>query len=130
MDNNQYLILLDKDGQRITSLLLGIHGQTMDELKEKAKTYNPAILLEADEAMQQQFVAGKLYVEGKFIDPPAYEPTKEDIRYSIIKEYELKLDRLRQALISRQAMGEDVKAIQEAYKGLIEEQKTKLKEVQ
>lgn len=128
--DNQYLILLDKEGQRITSLLLGIHGQTMDELKEIAKTYNPATLLEADESMQQQFVAGKLYVDGKFIDPKPYEPTKADKRNAIIREYEPKLERLRQAMMSRQAMGEDVKTIQEAYKALIEEQKTKLKEVQ
>lgn len=87
--NNNYLFIIDDNGKRITSLAVGVHGDTMDELKAKAaKDYPGKATLTGYEAEQQQFLAGKIYKDGKFTD---YVPTAEETaaaeRAAIDSEY-------------------------------------------
>lgn len=75
MDNN-YLFIIDDNGKRITSFVIGVHGDTMDDLKAKAaKEYPGKATLIGHEEEQQQFLSGKIYKDGKFTD---YVPTAEE----------------------------------------------------
>ena len=85
--NNTYLFILDDEGKRIATFLLGVHGNTVEELHEKAeREYPGAPLLDGGDDYFNEFAAGKIYVDGQFIDPPPYVPPLEDVKAAKISE--------------------------------------------
>ena len=130
---NKYLFVIDTDGNRITSLLDGVHGNGEKELTARAKKEFPdAQYVYNDEDMQQEFLSGKIYIGGKFIDAPVVEHTpnkSEKIAY-IKKYYDARFATLDQVLIRRQLINGDITDLQDQYKKLNAEMLTKIKAVE
>ena len=81
-----YLFILD-EGKRVATFLLGIHGKTIEALIAKAeKEYPDKTYLQGDDSFFNEFAAGKIYVDGQFIDPPPYVPPLEDVKAAKIAE--------------------------------------------
>ena len=81
-----YLFILD-EGKRVATFLLGIHGKTIEALIAKAeKEYPGKTYLQGDDSYFNEFAAGKIYVDGHFIDPPPYVPPLEDVKAAKIAE--------------------------------------------
>lgn len=87
---NNYIHILDENGKRITSIvdnMLSPIGE--DELLKQAQQQyqNANQYVFGDDNMLDQFLNGKAYVNGKFIDIPVVlpKPTKADIKNQINK---------------------------------------------
>jgi hypothetical protein len=82
-----YLFILEDDGHRIATFLLGVHGKTVEELIAKAEREYPGkTYLQGDDSYFNEFAAGKIYVDGQFIDPPPYVPPLDDVKTAKISE--------------------------------------------
>ena len=81
---NKYVHIIDDNGRRITSLADNV--ETKEKLIKKAKEEFPdgAQYIYGDDDMLTQFLAGKIYVGGQFVDVQIepYIPTAKEIRKS------------------------------------------------
>lgn len=113
---NRYVFVLDEKGTRITSLLIGIHGETEEACLELAKRdYPNHTYVTGGDDMQAQFVDYKCYVDGEFIDyvPEVIEPSKKDKIEELKKEAEKEREQLKEAFLTKQMKGlptDDIKA--------------------
>ena len=113
---NRYVFVLDEKGARITSLLIGIHGETEEACLELAKRdYPNHTYVTGGDDMQAQFVDYKCYVDGEFIDyvPEVIEPSKKDKIEELKKEAEKEREKLKEAFLTKQMKGlptDDIKA--------------------
>lgn len=83
---NTYVFILD-EGKRVATFLLGIHGKSIEALMEKAKKEYPGkTYLQGDDSYFNEFAAGKLYVDGKYVDPAPYVPPLADVQAAKIAE--------------------------------------------
>ena len=77
---NQYVFVLNEMGERITSYV--DNTVTQEQLLATAKQEWPDAadyIYSADgDSMLDEFMKGKFYVDGKFVEPAPYVPTKED----------------------------------------------------
>lgn len=128
-----YVFVLDQDGVRQTSYVVGIHADTLEEVEQLAKqTYPTSTILNGDSEMQSQFMSGKCYVNGEFVNPPIVEylPTKEDKINAIKAEYEPRFKTLEEAQRRLLLMGKPTNAISAQYIKLNSEMVARIKEVQ
>ena len=128
-----YIFVLDENGIRQTSYVVGIHAVTLEEVEQLAKrTYPTSTILSGDSEMQAQFTNGKAYVNGEFVDPPVVEyiPTKEEKINSIKAEYEPRFRTLEEAQRRLLLMGKPTNAISAQYIKLNSEMVARIKEVQ
>lgn len=128
-----YVFVLDETGIRQTSYVVGIHADTLEETEQLAReTYPNANIVTGDSEMQSQFISGKAYVNGKFVDPPIieYVPTKEDKINTIKAEYEPRFKTLEEAQRRLLLMGKPTNAISAQYIKLNNEMVARIKEVQ
>lgn len=113
---NRYVFVLDEKGARITSLLIGIHGETEEACLEIAKRdYPNHTYVTGGDDMQAQFVDYKCYVDGEFIDyvPEVIEPSKKDKIEELKKEAEKEREKLKEAFLTKQMKGlptDDIRA--------------------
>lgn len=113
---NQYVFILDEKGARITSLLIGIHGETEEACLEIAKhDYPNHTYVTGGDDMQSQFVDYKCYVNGQFIDyvPEGVEPSKNEKIEALKKEAENEREKLKEIYLTKQMKGlptDDIKA--------------------
>lgn len=127
-----YVFVLDEEGIRKTSYVVGIHADTLEETEQLAKqSYPTSTILSGDSEMQAQFTSGKAYVNGTFIDIPVteYEPTKAERISQIRKYYDERFAMLDQALIRRRLANVPYDDLQEQFKKLNAEMVAKIKEV-
>ncbi len=127
-----YVFILDKNGVRQTSYLVGVHADTLEETEQLARqTYPSANIVTGDSEMQSQFISGKAYVNGKFVEPPIveYVPTKADTINAIKAEYEPRFKILEEAQRRLLLMGKPTTAISAQYIKLNDEMVTRIKEV-
>lgn len=83
-----YLFILEDDGHRIATFLLGVNGKTVDALIAKVEAEYPGkFYLQGDDEYFNQFAQGKIYVDGQFVDPPPYVPPLEDVKAAKIAEF-------------------------------------------
>ena len=123
---NQYVFILNGKGERITSLC--DNTVTQEELIEVAKSEYPNsqyIYSDDGDAMLDEFMSGKLYVDGKFV-----EPTKEDKINTIKAEYEPRFKSLEEAQRRLLLMGKSTDAISKQYIKLNAEMVKRIKEVE
>lgn len=77
---NQYIFILNEMGERITSIV--DNTVTKEQLLTTAKEQWPDaadyIYSENGDNMLDEFMKGKFYVDGKFVEPQAKEPTKAE----------------------------------------------------
>lgn len=127
-----YVFVLDKNGVRQTSYVVGVHADTLEEVEQLAKrTYPTANIVTGDSEMQAQFTSGKAYVNGTFIDIPVteFEPTKAERIAQIRKYYDERFATLDQALLRRRLANVPYDDLQEQFKKLNDEMVAKIKEV-
>lgn len=128
-----YVFVLDEKGVRQTSYVVGVHADTLEETEQLAKqSYPTANIITGDSEMQAQFISGKAYVNGEFVNPPVIEyiPTKEEKINAIKAEYEPRFKTLEEAQRRLLLMGKPTTAISTQYLKLNGEMVARIKEVQ
>lgn len=128
---NQYVFILNDKGERITSLC--DNTLSRDDIMAQAEHDYPnaQYVYAADgDAMLDEFMSGKAYVNGKFVAPNPYVPTKEDKINAIKAEYEPRFKTLEEAQRRLLLMGKPTNAISAQYIKLNNEMVTRIKEVQ
>lgn len=128
---NQYVFVLDTQGKRITSFV--DNTITQDELLATAKQEYPnaaEYIYSADgDSMLDEFMKGKFYVNGQFIDPQPKEPTKSEKITEIRNYYNGRFEALEQVLLRRRLINGDITDLQEQFKKLNQEMLLKIKAV-
>ena len=105
---NQYVFILNEKGERITSLLIGVHADTEEQCLELAKKeYPESSYLVGGQDMQDQFISGKVYTNGAFTEPEVevVEPTKKDKIEALKKEAEAEREKLKEVFLTKQMKG-------------------------
>lgn len=127
---NQYVFILNDKGERITSLCDNTLSRE-DIMAQAEHDYPTAQLVySADgDTMLDEFMRGKLYVNGKFVEPEPIIPTKEDKINAIKSEYEPRFKSLEEAQRRLLLMGKPTTAISTQYIKLNDEMVTRIKEV-
>ena len=122
-------------GERETSYVVGIHGETVDELKALAtKNYPEGVVLEQDGAAWNNAVQNDLiYKAGQLVERPA--PTEDEVREqklaALDSEYSQKISDAEADMAKANAIGDtdyfnDLKAERET---LVSEYTTKREEI-
>lgn len=128
---NQYVFVLNEMGERITSYV--DNTVTQEQLLATAKQEWPDAadyICSADgDSMLDEFMKGKFYVDGKFIEPQAKEPTKADKIAEIRNYYNERFETLEQTLLRRRLINGDITDLQEQFKKLNQEMVLKIKAV-
>lgn len=106
-----YLSIYNNDtGERETSYVVGIHGDSMDELKAlAAKNYPQGIAIEQDGAEWNEAVQNDLiYSAGQLVQRPA--PTEEELREqkltALDSEYSQKISDVETEMAKANAIGD------------------------
>lgn len=128
---NQYVFVLDAQGKRITSFV--DNTITQEQLLATAKQEYPnaaEYIYSADgDAMLDEFMKGKLYVNGQFVEAPVHELTKAEKIAEIRSYYNRRFETLDQALIRRRLANGDISDLQEQFKKINTEMIAKIKAV-
>ena len=128
---NQYVFILNEQGERITSFV--DNTVSKDELLDHAKKEWPDAadyIYSADgDSMLDEFMKGKFYVDGKFIGPQAKEPTKAEKIAEIRSYYNKRFETLEQMVLRRRLINGDISDLQEQFKKLNKEMVLKIKAV-
>lgn len=132
----QYVSVYNADtGERETSYVVGIHGETVDELKAlAAKNYPKGVVIEQDGAAWNEAVQNDLvYKAGQLVERPA--PTEDEVREqklaALDSEYRQKISDVETEMAKANAIGDtdyfnDLKAERET---LVSEYTTKRGEI-
>ena len=132
----QYVSVYNADtGERETSYVVGIHGDSMDELKALAKkNYPDGVFIEQDGAEWNNAVQNDLiYKTGQLVERPA--PTEDEVREqklaALDSEYSQKISDVETEMAKANAIGDtdyfnDLKAERET---LVSEYTTKREEI-
>ena len=128
---NQYVFVLNEQGERITSFVDNMISK--DELLATAKQEWPDaanyIYSEDGDNMLDEFMKGKFYVDGKFVEPQPKEPTKAEKIAEIRNYYNGRFETLEQMLLRRRLINGDITDLQEQFKKLNQEMVLKIKAV-
>lgn len=128
---NQYVFVLNEMGERITSYV--DNTVTQEQLLATAKQEWPDAedyIYSADgDAMLDEFMKGKLYVNGQFIEPQVKEPTKAEKIAEIKNYYDKRFETLEQMILRRRLVNGDITDLQEQFKKLNQEMVLKIKAV-
>nr|DAW70165.1 MAG TPA: hypothetical protein [Caudoviricetes sp.] len=128
---NQYVFVLNEMGERITSFV--DNTATQEQLLATAKQEWPDaanFIYSADgDSMLDEFMRGKLYVNGEFVTPQPKEPTKVEQIAEIRNYYNGRFETLEQMLLRRRLINGDITDLQEQFKKLNQEMVLKIKAV-
>ena len=128
---NQYIFVLNEMGERITSYV--DNTVTQEQLLATAKQEYPNAadyVYSADgDSMLDEFMRGKLYVNGQFVATPVHELTKAEKIAEIRSYYNRRFETLDQALIRRRLANGDISDLQEQFKKINTEMIAKIKAV-
>lgn len=129
---NQYVFILNEKGERITSLLIGVHADTEEQCLELAKKeYPESSYLVGGQDMQDQFISGKVYTNGAFTEPEVevVEPTKKDKIEALKKEAEAEREKLKEVFLTKQMKGLATDDIKVKFKQIDVDLINKIKEL-
>lgn len=128
---NQYVFVLNEMGERITSFV--DNTVTQEQLLATAKQEWPDatnFIYSADgDSMLDEFMRGKLYVNGEFVIPQPKEPTKAEKIAEIRDYYNGRFETLEQMVLRRRLINGDITDLQEQFKKLNQEMVLKIKAV-
>ena len=128
---NQYVFVVNEQGERITSFVDNLVSK--EALIEQAKKEWPDAsdyIYSADgDSMLDEFMSGKLYVDGQFVSAPVPELTKAEKIAEIRAYYNSRFEALDQALLRRRLANADITDLQTQYKTLQAEMVSKIKAV-
>ena len=126
-----YVFVLNDNGVRQTSYVGGVHADTLEETKKLAtQAYPTSTIVIGGDDMLGQFLSGKAYVDGEFVEPPHYVPTKEEKINAIKSGYEQRFKKLEDVQQRLLLMGKPTTAISTQYITLNDEMVARIKEVQ
>lgn len=132
----QYVSVYNADtGERETSYVVGIHGETMDELKAlAAKNYPEGVFIEQNGTEWNNAVQNDLiYSAGQLVQRPA--PTEEELREqkltALDSEYNQKISDVETEMAKANAIGdtEYLAELKEERESLVSEYTTKRGEI-
>ena len=132
----QYLSIYNADtGERETSYVVGIHGDSMDELKAlAAKNYPQGIAIEQDGTAWNNAVQNDLiYKAGQLVQRPA--PTEDELREqkltALDSEYSQKISDVETEMAKANAIGdtEYLEELKSERESLVSEYTTKRGEI-
>lgn len=132
----QYVSVYNKDtGERETSYVVGIHGDTVDELKAlAAKNYPQGVAIEQDGAAWNEAVQNDLiYSAGRLVQRPA--PTEAELRQqkltALDNEYSQKISDVETEMAKANAIGDAdyLAELKEEREALVSEYTTKRGEI-
>ena len=128
---NQYVFVLNEMGERITSYVDNtvMQEQLLATAKQEWPDAADYIFSADGDAMLDEFMKGKFYVNGKFIEPQVKEPTKAEQIAEIKNYYDKRFDALDKAALRRRLANADISDLQAQYKTLQAEMVTKIKAV-
>ena len=120
-----------KTGKRITSFVIGVHGNNIQEVKEVAeKQYPNEYLVKQNETAWQYALEHELIYSGKeLVEPP--KKTEEDIKEekldSLDAEYTRKIKDIEEEIVRTLAIGDDdlLSELKEEREQLVNEYKEK-----
>ncbi|RGZ81774.1 hypothetical protein DW971_02345 [Veillonella parvula] len=127
---NQYVFVLNKQGERIATLVDNLVSK--DELMSQAKMQFPNasyVYSSNGDNMLDAFMSGKVYVDGQFVEPQVKVPTKAEQVAQIKDYYDKRFDALEKAALRRRLANADITDLQTQYKTLQAEMVAKIKEV-
>lgn len=127
---NQYVFVLNEQGERITSFVDNMISK--DELMSQAKMQFPNanyVYSSDGDNMLDAFMSGKVYIDGQFVEPQAKAPTKAEQVAQIKDYYDKRFDTLDKAVLRRRLANADITDLQTQYKTLQAEMVTKIKAV-
>ena len=128
---NQYAFVLNEMGERITSYV--DNTVTQEQLLATAKQEWPDAadyIYSADgDSMLDEFMKGKFYIDGKFVEPQPKEPTKAEQIAEIRNYYNGRFETLEQMVLRRRLINGDITDLQEQFKKLNQEMVLKIKAV-
>ena len=128
---NQYIFVLNEMGERITSYV--DNTVTKEQLLATAKQEWPDAadyIYSADgDSMLDEFMKGKLYVNGEFVTPQPKEPTKAEQIAEIKNYYDKRFETLEQMVLRRRLINGDITDLQEQFKKLNQEMVLNIKAV-
>lgn len=128
---NQYVFVLNEQGERITSFVDNMISK--DELLATAKQEWPDaanyIYSEDGDNMLNEFMKGKFYVDGQFVSAPVPELTKVEKIAEIRAYYNSRFEALDQALLRRRLANGDISDLQDQFKKINAEMIAKIKAV-
>ena len=128
---NQYVFVLNEQGERITSFVDNMVSK--DELLDHAKKEWPDAadyIYSADgDSMLDEFMSGKLYVNGEFVTLEPKPLTKAEQVAQIKDYYDKRFDALDKAVLRRRLANADITDLQTQYKTLQAEMVSKIKAV-
>ena len=128
---NKYIHIINADGRRITSIVINILT-TREKALEQAKSIAPnCVYIEGGDDMLDEFLAGKIYKKGVFVDAPVVEyiPTRTEKIANIKKYYDARFATLDQAVVRIRLINGDITDLQEQYNKLNLEMLAKIKAV-
>lgn len=131
-----YLSIYNNDtGERETSYVVGIHGNTMDELKALAKQNYPdgAFIEQGGAAWNEAVQNDLIYKTGQLVERPA--PTEEELREqklnALDSEYSQKISDVETEMAKANAIGdtEYLEELKSERESLVSEYTTKRGEI-
>ena len=128
---NQYVFVLNEMGERITSYVDNTvtQEQLLATAKQEWSDAADYIYYADGDSMLDEFMKGKFYVDGKFVEPQAKEPTKAEKIAEIRNYYNKRFETLEQMVLRRRLINGDITDLQEQFKKLNQEMVLKIKEV-
>lgn len=127
---NQYVFVLNKQGERIATLVDNLVSK--DELMSQAKMQFPNasyVYSSNGDNMLDAFMSGKVYVDGQFVESQVKAPTKAEQVAQIKDYYDKRFDALEKAALRRRLANADITDLQTQYKTLQAEMVAKIKAV-
>lgn len=103
-----YLSIYDATGERVTSFVTGVHGDTVEELQAKAEAEYPDKIHVVQEALtyNKALQGDLLYKDGEYQARP--QPTEEELQAqalaSLDSEYQRRFDELDEQIVKAAAL--------------------------
>lgn len=103
-----YLSIYDATGERVTSFVTGVHGDTVEELQAKAEAEYPDKIHVVQEALtyNKALQGDLLYKDGEYQARP--QPTEEELQAqalaSLDSEYQSRFDELDEQIVKAAAL--------------------------
>ena len=106
-----YLSIYDATGERVTSFVIGVHGDTVEELQAKAKVEYPDKIHVVQDALtyNEALQGDLLYKNGEYMPRP--EPTEDEKREAALAaldaEYSTKISEVESEMAKAKAIEDE-----------------------
>ena len=128
---NKLCFVLNEKGERVTSCVDNstTDNELIEQTKKRFKGYSQYVI--GDDDMLDEFLNGKIYKNGTFVEPPVVEyiPTKEEKINTIKAEYESRFKKIEEVQQKLMLMGKPTDTLCNQYIKLNNEMVARIKGV-